>query len=115
MSGYPPGSVWKAITLLAALESKVVKPDTKLQVGAGISLGGFFFGDWTKKTGLYDLVQCLAWSRDSAFYQMGLKLKPEQIKEWGVKFGAGRPTGLELSQKARDLFPIQNGNLVVVQ
>ena len=105
MSGYPPGSVWKAITLLAALESKVVKPDTKLQVGAGISLGGFFFGDWTKTSGLFDLVKCLAWSRDSAFYQMGLKLTPEQIKEWGVKFGAGRPTGLELRHESAGLVP----------
>ena len=91
LSGFPPGSVWKAITLLSALESKVVKPDTKLRVSGGISLGGFFFGDWTAKPGLFDLIQCLAWSRDSAFYQMGLKLTPEQIKEWGVKFGAGRP------------------------
>src|SRR5277367_4936493 len=105
LSGFPPGSVWKAITLLAALESKVVKPDTKLKVSGGISLGGFFFGDWTKTQGLYDLVKCLAWSRDSAFYQMGLKLTPEQIKEWGVKFGAGRPTGVELRHEGLGLVP----------
>jgi penicillin-binding protein 2 len=105
MSGFPPGSVWKAITLLAALEYGKVKPDTKLQVGAGISLGGFFFGDWTKTSGLYDLVKCLAWSRDSAFYQMGLKMTPEMIKDWGVKFGAGRPTGLELRHEGAGLVP----------
>jgi penicillin-binding protein 2 len=105
LSGFPPGSIWKAITLLAALETKVVKPDTKLHVSGGISLGGFFFGDWTKATGLYDLVKCLAWSRDSAFYQMGLKLTPEQIKEWGVKFGAGRPTGVELRHEGVGLVP----------
>jgi len=105
LSGFPPGSIWKAITLLAALESKVVKPDTKIHVSGGISLGGFFFGDWTKATGLYDLVKCLAWSRDSAFYQMGLKLTPEQIKEWGVKFGAGRPTGVELRHEGVGLVP----------
>jgi penicillin-binding protein 2 len=105
LSGFPPGSVWKAITMIAALENKVVKPDTKLRVSAGISLGGFFFGDWTKTTGMFDLVKCLAWSRDSAFYQMGLKLTPEQIKEWGVKFGAGRPTGLELRHEGVGLVP----------
>ena len=105
LSGFPPGSVWKAITMLAALENHVVKPDTKLQVGAGISLGGFFFGDWTKKTGLFDLVQCLAWSRDSAFYQMALHMTPEMIREWGVKFGAGRPTGLELRHEGSGLVP----------
>lgn len=105
LAAFPPGSIWKAITMLAALQYKAVKPDTKLHVSGGISLGGFFFGDWTGTTGLYDLVKCLAWSRDSAFYQMGLKLTPEQIKEWGVRFGAGRPTGIELRHESHGLVP----------
>lgn len=105
LAGFPPGSIWKAVTLIAALENKVVKPDTKLHVSGGISLGGFFFGDWTHTVGLFDLVKCLAWSRDSAFYQMGLKMTPEMIKEWGVKFGAGRPTGIELRHEGIGLVP----------
>ena len=105
LSGYPPGSIWKAITLLAALESHVVKPDTKLHVSGGVSLGGFFFGDWTRSTGLFDLVKCLAWSRDSAFYQMGLKLTPEQIKYWACLFGGNRPTGVELPHESSGLVP----------
>jgi penicillin-binding protein 2 len=105
LSGFPPGSVWKPITMLAALENHVVKPDTKLQVSGGISLGGFFFGDWTRSTGLFDLVKCLAWSRDSAFYQMALHMTPEMIKEWGVKFGAGRTTGVELRLESPGLVP----------
>ena len=105
LSGFPPGSVWKPITLYAALDKKAVRPDTKLRVSGGISLGGFFFGDWTGAGGLYDLVKCLAWSRDSAFYQMALKLKPEDIKEWGLNFGAGRPTGVELLHEGKGLVP----------
>ncbi len=105
LSGFPPGSIWKPVTLLAALEYKAVKPDTKLHVSGGISLGGFFFGDWTGSAGLFDLVKCLAWSRDSAFYQMALKMTPEMIKDYGVKFGAGRPTGLELRGESSGLVP----------
>lgn len=105
LSGFPPGSIWKAITLLAALQNKVVKPDTKLQVSGGIALGGFFFHDWTSTPGLFDLVKCLAWSRDSAFYQMALHMTPEMIKDWGVKFGAGRPTGVELAHESSGLVP----------
>ncbi|MBI4532666.1 MAG: penicillin-binding protein 2 [Candidatus Melainabacteria bacterium] len=105
LSGFPPGSVWKPVTLLAALDSKAVKPDTKLHVSGGISLGGFFFGDWTHSSGLFDLVKCLAWSRDSAFYQMALKMSPEQIKKWGLNFGAGRPTGVELPHERVGLVP----------
>jgi penicillin-binding protein 2 len=105
LSGFPPGSIWKPITMLAALENKVVKPDTKIQVSGGISLGGFFFGDWTHTSGLFDLVKCLAWSRDSAFYQMALHMTPEMIKEWGQKFGANRTTGVELRHESKGLVP----------
>lgn len=105
LSGFPPGSIWKAITLLAALDVKAVKPDTKLHVSGGIALGGFFFHDWTGASGTFDLVKCLAWSRDSAFYQMALKMKPEDIKKWGMLFGAGRPTGIELLHEGLGLVP----------
>lgn len=105
LSPFPPGSIWKAITLMAALDKKVVKPDTKIHVSGGISLGGFFFHDWTSAGGVFDLVKCLAWSRDSAFYQMALHLQPEDIKEWGVKFGAARPTGVELPHESPGLVP----------
>jgi penicillin-binding protein 2 len=105
LSPFPPGSVWKAITMLAALDKKVVKPDTKLHVSGGISVSGIFFHDWTSKSGVFDLIQCLAWSRDSAFYQMALHLKPEDIKEWALKFGAARPTGVELPHENPGLVP----------
>lgn len=105
LSGFPPGSIWKAITMLAALQYKVVKPDTKLHVSGGIALGGFFFHDWTSSSGLFDLVKCLAWSRDSAFYQMALHMTPEQIREWGMMFGAGRPSGVELPGESSGLVP----------
>jgi penicillin-binding protein 2 len=105
LSPFPPGSIWKAITLMAALDRKVVKPDSKIHVSGGLALGGFFFHDWTSKAGLFDLVQCLAWSRDSAFYQMALHLTPEDIKKWGVLFGANRPTGIELPHEQSGLIP----------
>lgn len=105
LSGFPPGSIWKAITTLAALQYKVVKPDTKIHVSGGIALGGFFFHDWTGSSGIFDLVKCLAWSRDSAYYQMALKMTPEMIREWGLYFGAGRPTGVELPHESSGLVP----------
>ncbi len=105
LSGFPPGSIWKPVTLLAALDKKVVKPDSKIQVSGGISLGGFFFHDWTSKGGNYNLVQCMQWSRDSAFYQMALGLEPEDIKKWGNRMGAGRPTGIELPNERSGLVP----------
>lgn len=108
LSGFPPGSIWKPITLMAALDNRVVEPDTKLVVSGGISLGGYTFHDWTGAGGVFDLVKCLQWSRDTAFYQMAMGLTPEQIKEWGLKFGSGRPTGVELPNERSGLIPDAN-------
>lgn len=105
LSGFPPGSIWKPVTLLAALEKKVVKPDTILTVSGAVSLGGFTFRDWTSKGGRYNMVQCMQWSRDTAFYQMALGLEPEDIKKWANRFGAGRPTGIELPNERSGLVP----------
>ena len=105
LAGFPPGSIWKPITLLAALENKVVNMDTKLVVSGGITVGGYTFHDWTGRGGVYDLIKCLAWSRDTAFYQMALGLTPEMIREWGVNFGAGRKTGVELPNERSGLVP----------
>jgi penicillin-binding protein 2 len=91
--------------MLAALENKVVKPDTKIQVDGGVALGNFFFHDWTSASGMYDLVKCLAWSRDSAFYRMALHMTPEMMRSVGLKFGAGRPTGVELRHESSGLVP----------
>ncbi|MBK9142565.1 MAG: penicillin-binding protein 2 [Candidatus Melainabacteria bacterium] len=105
VTGFPPGSIWKPVTLLAALEYGAVKPDTKLVVSGGITVGGYTFHDWTGAGGTYDLIKCLAWSRDTAFYQMALKMTPEMIKDWGIKMGAGRPTGIELPHEPSGLVP----------
>lgn len=105
LSGFPPGSIWKPITMLAALDYKVIKPGDKIHVSGGVSLGGFTFHDWTSASGLFDLVKCMQWSRDSAFYIMALKMTPEMIKKWGNMLGAGRPTGVELPNERSGTVP----------
>ena len=103
--GYVPGSIWKPITAIAALDSMVIKPNEKFKVSAAIYLGKTRFGDWTDKEGILSLEDCLAWSRDTAFYQIAKKLTPKQIKQWGVKLGAGKKTGIELGGEESGIVP----------
>ncbi len=103
--GYVPGSIWKPVTLITALDAMVVKPNERFHVSEGFYLGMTRFGDWTSKEGIYSLPECLAWSRDTAFYQIGRRLTPEQIKKWGVKLGAGRKTGIELLGEEKGIVP----------
>lgn len=102
---YVPGSIWKPITLIAGLDAMVIKPDEKFRVSEAVYLGSTRFGDWTGKAGVYSLQMSLAWSRDTAFYQIAQRLKPEQIKDWGVKLGAGRRTGIELLGEEKGIVP----------
>ncbi len=105
--GYVPGSIWKPVTLITALDAMVVKPNERFKVSEGFYLGMTRFGDWTSKEGVYSLEECLAWSRDTALYQIGRRLTPEQIKNWGIKLGAGRKTGIELLGEEKGIVPDQ--------
>lgn len=103
--GYVPGSIWKPVTLISALDSMLVKPNEYFKVSEAYYLGNTRFGDWTSKVETLSLKECLAWSRDTAFYQIAKRLTPEQIKKWGVRLGAGRRTGIELLSEETGIVP----------
>ena len=108
---YVPGSIWKPVVLLSALDSMVVLPNEKFNVSGAFYLGKTRFGDWTSKTGVLSLEECLAWSRDTAFYQIGRRLTPDQIRYWGVKLGGGRKTGIELLGEEKGIIPDEKWKL----
>lgn len=105
LSAYPPGSIWKPVVLLAALESKAVKAGDKFNVSGAYYLGRVRFGDWTSKTGVMGLQTSLAWSRDTAFYQMARKMTDKDITKWGKVFGAGKASGIEFNSESHGSVP----------
>ncbi|HEY9886670.1 MAG TPA: penicillin-binding protein 2, partial [Vampirovibrionales bacterium] len=105
ISAYPPGSIWKPYVLLAALETNAVKPTEKFKVGPAHYIGRTRFGDWTDKRGIFTLQKSLAWSRDTAFYQMGERMSDSDITKYGMLYGAGKLTGLELQDEQKGIVP----------
>lgn len=105
ISAYPPGSIWKPLVMLVALEKKVVKPGDKIPVSGAYYMGSTRFGDWTSATGIFTLQKALAWSRDTAFYRMAIHMSDKDITSWGKKFGAGQKTGIELQGESKGLVP----------
>jgi penicillin-binding protein 2 len=102
---FTPGSIWKPFTALAGLEHGVVKEDEKLAVSGAIYFGGFKFGDWTNATGSMDLTEAIAWSRDTYFYQIAKRMRPEWIAELARKFGGDEKTGVEVLGEYKGIIP----------
>ncbi|GET35332.1 penicillin-binding protein 2 [Microseira wollei] len=97
LQGYPPGSTFKIVTSAAGMGSGKYSPGSRIATSAGISLGGFFFGEHSGSGyGVIGFRQALAVSSNTFFYRMGLKVGPEEISKWGHKLGIGNVTDLKL-------------------
>jgi penicillin-binding protein 2 len=105
INSYAPGSIWKPLTSLAALEHNAVNPREWLRVSGAVYYGGHRFGDWTSATGMMDLRTAIAWSRNTYFYQIAKRMKPEWIADVGRSLGAGSKTGIELDNESAGLVP----------
>jgi len=107
---YPPGSTFKIISALAALENGVVTPKTQIEDTGTITLGTFSFSNWYflqygKTDGLVDLPRAIGHSNDIYFYRVGEKLGITKLSEMAKTFGIGKPLGIELSGEASGLMP----------
>jgi penicillin-binding protein 2 len=105
ISAFTPGSVWKPFTSLVALQKGVLDPFERLRVSGSYNYGGFNFGDWTGKVDIVDLKQALAWSRNTYFYQIADRMKPDWLFEVGKNFGVGSKTGIELLGESSGVLP----------
>ncbi|HZQ98693.1 MAG TPA: penicillin-binding protein 2 [Chloroflexota bacterium] len=112
-SAWPPGSCFKMITALAALQTGVVKPDTVVDCRGGIRLpNGASRACWASH-GPQDVISALANSCDTYFYSLGggeasgkwPGLGGQRIAEWAQQLGFGKLTGIELPGEVPGLTP----------
>lgn len=96
-SQYPPGSTFKIITAIAALEEGIINPDTKINCTGGINYGRWTFGCWKKGGhGPVDFHKAIVESCDVYFYELGKRLGIEKIYKYATAFGLGKETGIDL-------------------
>jgi cell division protein FtsI (penicillin-binding protein 3) len=93
---FEPGSVFKVITLAAALETTNLTPDTIVNCGNGtINLFGRIIHDHNRYSSL-SMADVLANSSNIGAIQIGLKVGEQKLYEYVRRFGFGRKTGIEL-------------------
>jgi penicillin-binding protein 2 len=102
--GFVPGSTWKLLTSVAALNEGVITPkDSRIQDG-GIQLGNYFMNSMSH-AGMPDVVTAITISADGYYYRLGLKMGEERFARWVEKFGFGNRTGIDLPHEDSGLPP----------
>ncbi len=103
---YPPGSVFKIVLALKALESKVINEKTSFTCRGGFPFGKRVFKCWKKGGhGSVAIHRAIVESCDVFFYNVGLKLGIDRIHEMADMIGLGEPTGIDLPGEKHGLVP----------
>ncbi|MFW6127426.1 MAG: penicillin-binding protein 2, partial [Thermodesulfobacteriota bacterium] len=97
---YPPGSTFKIVMAVAALEEGVITPQTYIHCRGYLASGNHIFRCWKKRGhGSVNLHSALVGSCDTYFYEVGRRLGIERIAKWSRRFGLGTPTELNLDRE----------------
>lgn len=107
---YPPGSVFKLVTALSALEQGKIDASTIVVDEGSIRVGEFEFGNWYyrqygRTEGPINLTRSIARSNDIFFYKAAEWVGPDQLATTARAFGFGEKTGIDLPTEARGLVP----------
>lgn len=103
---YAPGSTFKMVVALAALERGVITPDTQFFCSGKMELGNAVFHCW-KRTGhgTMDCLNAITQSCDVYFYEVAKRVGVERIAIMARRMGLGDPLGIDLPGERGGLIP----------
>ncbi len=101
---FEPGSVFKVITLSAALETTNIRPETLIPTGNGaLSLPGRVVHD-THAYGTLTMQEVLEHSSNIGAILIGTRVGREKMYEYVRKFGFGQQSGVTLAAESKGLL-----------
>ncbi|MBR2033323.1 MAG: penicillin-binding protein 2, partial [Alphaproteobacteria bacterium] len=103
---YSPGSTFKMVVALAALENGVISSQTRSFCAGKMLLGNHTFHCWKKEGhGYINVAEALQHSCDIFFYETAQKLGINKIAEMARRFGLGQKINVGLENEKEGLIP----------
>jgi cell division protein FtsI (penicillin-binding protein 3) len=114
-SVYELGSVFKAFTLAAGLDSGVVTLNSSFDVSHPIELGGRLVHDFDKGDTTLQLWQVFTHSSNIGAAKMALLAGPQRMQDYFRRFGLFAAAPSELAESARPILPRQFSDQTLAQ
>lgn len=109
---YSPGSTFKMIVALAALEAGVINEQTTFYCPGKMSLGNHIFHCWKDEGhGSENIVEALQHSCDVFFYEVAIRLGIDKIAEMARRFGLGEKLNIGFNTEKPGLIPDRDWKL----
>ena len=106
---YPPGSTFKMVTALAALEEGLISPDDTVWCPGHLEIAGRRFHCWKRVGhGHMNLQQSLEQSCDVYYYSLAVEVGIEKISAMARRLGLGTRHDLPMSAVAQGLMPTKS-------
>jgi len=103
---YSPGSTFKMIVALAALEDGLVTPEETKACYYRYPFGDRVFHCWNRNGhGKINIVQALAQSCDVYFYRLARELGIDKIHDMAARFGIGERFNIGIMSEAKGINP----------
>ena len=98
---YEPGSVFKVLTMAAALDAGTVSPETTFIDTGAIEVGGITIQNWNRDAwGQQNMTGCMQHSLNVCLAWLSSQMGTQAFYGYMERFGIGHPTGVDLSGEA---------------
>jgi cell division protein FtsI/penicillin-binding protein 2 len=98
---YEAGSVLKILTMAAALDTDIVRPETTFIDTGSIQVGGITIWNWNRQPwGQQNMTECLQHSLNVCMAWISTQMGTHTFYGYMERFGLGHPTGIDLSGEA---------------
>ncbi len=102
---YEPGSIFKILTMAAALDAGVVTPETPFNDTGQIEVGGWTIYNWDRGAwGNQNMIGCMQHSLNVCLSWIATQLGPTQFYDYLERFGIGHRTNIDLA--GEEVYPL---------